>query len=212
MVTRPSPSQPTPISLSCRPTRVPPDAYEAIAAAEGINVEGGSRNFSFSTNSNLSVLRDFVRLERPFRSLRKTDAYFFRSESFYNVASEMERLGIEYGETSLHKQSHGEGFLSLVINRFYGNGLYLLDEPEAALSPLRQLSFLAAIHDLSQSGSQFIIATHSPIIMAYPNAVIYWFSGDGIAPIRYTDTEHYKTTRAFIDNPMRFLNELMRED
>jgi predicted ATPase len=184
---------------------------EAIAAAEGINVEGGSRNFSFSTNDNLSALKNYVRLERPFRSLRKTDAYFFRAESFYNVASEMERLGIEYGETSLHRQSHGEGFLSLVMNRFYGNGLYLLDEPEAALSPLRQLSFLAAIHDLSKSGSQFIIATHSPIIMAYPNAVIYWFSGDGVAPIQYTDTEHYKTTRTFIANPMRVLKELMSD-
>jgi predicted ATPase len=185
---------------------------EAIAAAENINVEGGSKNFSFSTNNNLSSLKDFVRLERPFRSQRKTDAYFFRAESFYNVASEMERLGIVYGETSLHKQSHGEGFLSLVINRFFGNGLYLLDEPEAALSPLRQLSFLTAIHDMSQSGSQLIIATHSPIIMAYPDATIYWFSRDGIAPIQYTDTEHYKTTKAFLVNPMRFLNELMKED
>jgi predicted ATPase len=129
---------------------------------------------------------------------------------FYNVASEMERLGIEYGDGSLHRQSHGEGFLSLVVNRFYGNGLYLLDEPEAALSPSRQLSFLAAIHDLSQSGSQFIVATHSPIIMAYPNAVIYWFSEDGIVPIQYTETEHYKTTRAFIANPMRMLKELMK--
>jgi predicted ATPase len=107
------------------------------------------------------------------RSLRKTDAYFFRAESFYNVASEMERLGVEYGERSLHRQSHGESFLSLLLNRFCGNGLYLLDEPEAALSPLRQMSFLAAVHDLTQSGSQFIIATHSPIIMAYPCAAIY---------------------------------------
>jgi predicted ATPase len=111
----------------------------------------------------------------------------------------------------LHRQSHGEGFLSLVMNRFYGNGLYLLDEPEAALSPLRQLSFLAAIHDLIRSGSQFIIATHSPVIMAYPHAVIYWFSDDGIAPIQYTDTEHYKTTRTFMANPMRVLKELLCE-
>ena len=87
------------------------------------------------------------------------------------------------------------------MNRFYGNGLYLLDEPEAALSPLRQLSFLAAIHDLGKSGSQFIIATHSPIIMAYPNAAIYWFSDEGVLPIPYTETEHYKTTRAFMANP-----------
>ena len=143
-------------------------------------------------------------------SLRKTDAYFFRAESFYNVASEMERLGIHYGESSLHRQSHGEGFLSLVMHRFYGNGLYLLDEPEAALSPLRQLSFLAAIHDLSQSGSQFIIATHSPIIMAYPNATIYWFSDAGMAQIQYAQTEHYKTTKAFLDNPRRMLIELMK--
>jgi predicted ATPase len=185
---------------------------EAIVAAEGINVEGGSRNFSFSTNDNASELKNFVRLERPFRSHRKTDAYFFRAESFFNVASEMERLEIRCGGKSLHRQSHGEGFLSLIANRFYGNGLYLLDEPEAALSPSRQLSFLTAIHDLSQSGSQFIIATHSPIILAYPNSVIYWFSEDGITPIQYTDTEHYKTTRAFFANPTRFLKELMTDE
>jgi predicted ATPase len=184
---------------------------EAIAAVEGINVEGGSRNFSFSTNDNSSELKNYVRLERPMRSLRKTDAFFFRAESFYNVASEMERLGVEYGESSLHRQSHGEGFLSLVNNRFYGNGLYLLDEPEAALSPLRQLSFLAAIDDLTASGSQFIVATHSPIIMAYPNALIYWFSEEGIAPIEYTQTDHYKITRAFMDHPARMLSELMKE-
>ena len=124
----------------------------------------------------------------------------------------MERLNLRYGDASLHNQSHGEGFLSLVINRFSGNGLYLLDEPEAALSPLRQLSFITAIHDLSRSGSQLIVATHSPIIMAYPNAVIYWFSEEGIAPIQYADTEHYKTTRGFLANPTRYLNELMRED
>jgi predicted ATPase len=185
---------------------------EAIAAAEGINVEGGSRNFSFMTNDNSSNLKDFLRLERPFRSLRKTDAYFFRAESFYNVASEMERLGVTCGQASLHRQSHGEGFLSLVANRFYGNGLYLLDEPEAALSPIRQLSFLAAVHDLCKSGSQFIIATHSPIIMAYPNATIYSFSEGGIIPVVYAETEHFKTTKAFVTNPKRMLRELLDED
>jgi predicted ATPase len=184
---------------------------EAIAAVEGINVEGGSRNFRFSTNENLSELKNYLRLERPMRSLRKTDAYFFRAESFYNVASEMERLGVTYGQDSLHKQSHGESFLSLVVHRFFGNGLYLLDEPEAALSPLRQLSFLVAVNDLTRSGSQFIIATHSPIIMAYPAATIYCFSEHGIAPIQYTETDHYKTTKAFMDNPRRMLNELMKE-
>ena len=145
------------------------------------------------------------------RSLRKTDAYFLRAESFYNVATEMERLGLRCGGASLHQQSHGEKFLSLIIHRFFGNGLYLLDEPEAALSPLRQMSFLAAVHDLTQAGSQFIIATHSPIIMAYPLATIYWFSEQGIAPIEYAETDHYKTTKAFLDNPRRMLNELMKE-
>jgi predicted ATPase len=109
----------------------------------------------------------------------------------------------------LHQQSHGEAFLSLLIDRLSGNGLYLFDEPEAALSPQRQLTFLAALHDLVGRGGQFVIATHSPLIMAYPDALILHFTASGIGPIAYEDTEHYKVTRAFLNRRELMLKELL---
>jgi predicted ATPase len=109
----------------------------------------------------------------------------------------------------LHQQSHGEAFLTLISIRFSGNGLYLMDEPEAALSPQRQLAFLAALHELVQLGGQFVIATHSPILMAYPHAVILQFTEQGIAPIAYEETEHYKVTRAFLTRTDMMLKELL---
>jgi predicted ATPase len=182
---------------------------EAIALVEGLNAEGGSRNFSFSTRESHSVLCQFLRLGRGRRPLRKADAFFFRSESFYNVATEAERLGVAYGDKSLHEQSHGESFLSLILNRFFGNGLYILDEPEAALSPARQLSLIRAMYELVEDGSQFIVATQSPIVLGYPNATIYWLSNSGIAPIQYTETEHFKVTRSFVTQKDRMLKELL---
>ena len=192
---------------------------EAIAIAAGFNAEGGTKNFRFGTRSSHSPLYEYLRLVKGVR--RPKDGFFLRAESFFNVASEIERLDSEpggppiinsYGGRSLHEQSHGESFMALMLNRFGGNGLYLLDEPEAALSPQRQLSALARIHDLVKAGSQFIIATHSPILLAYPDAYIYSCSSEGIELTEYTDTEHYRVTRDFLANPKRMLDVLFAND
>jgi predicted ATPase len=183
---------------------------EAIAVAMGINAEGGSRNFTFATRPTHSELHQYLRVVKGIRGPR--DTFFLRAESFYNVATEIERLGAigYYGGGSLHAQSHGEAFLSLLCDRFRANGLYILDEPEAALSPTRQLTALARIHDLVEQGSQFIIATHSPIIMAYPNAQILWIGDDGVAPVDYIETEHYQVTKQFLVNRESMLRVLMQ--
>ncbi|SRR6266567_2796051 len=192
---------------------------EAIAVAAGFNPEGGTKNFRFGTRISHSPLHEYLRLVKGIR--RPKDGFFLRAESFFNVATEIERLDSEgggprvidsYGGKSLHEQSHGESFMALMLNRFGGNGLYLLDEPEAALSPQRQLSALARIHDLVKAGSQFIIATHSPILLAYPDAHIYSCSTDGIELTAYTDTEHYRVMHDFLANPERMLNVLFAAD
>ena len=161
----------------------------------------------------------YLRIAKGFRKPRT--GYFLRAESFYNVASEIDKLDAEpltapriidgYGGVSLHHQSHGESFMTLMTQRFKGQGFYILDEPEAALSPQRQLAVLSRMHDLVQQGSQFIIATHSAILMAYPEASIYQFSHDGIAPVAYEDTEHFQVTRDFLANPQRMLRQLLRD-
>ena len=181
---------------------------EAIAVAEGFNAEGGSRHAMFKTADTHS--EDLPRkLELRRNKIPRGDSYFLRAESFYNLSSYIESIGAGgYGEEPLHQQSHGEAFLSLLIERLSGNGLYLMDEPEAALSPQRQLTFLAALHGLVQAGGQFIIATHSPIILAYPQASILQFSAEGIAPVAYQDTEHYKVTKAFLTRTDKMLEEL----
>ena len=188
---------------------------EAIAIVEGFNPEGGSRNFSFATRESHSELCQCLRLARGLRRMRRTDGFFFRAESYFNVATEIERSEKDipgllrlYGGKSLHEQSHGESFLSLVLNRLQGNGIYLFDEPEAALSPSRQMTFLAAMHDLVKRGSQFVIATHSPILMAYPGATIYQFTDASIDAISYRETEHYKVTKAFLTRTDKMLAEL----
>lgn len=192
---------------------------EAIAVGCGFNAEGGTRNFRFGTRASHSQLSDFLTLGKGVQ--RPKDGFFLRAESFFNVATEIERLDSEglgprvidsYGGTSLHEQSHGESFMALMLNRFGGNGLYLLDEPEAALSPQRQLAALSRIHDLVMAGSQFIVATHSPILMAYPDACIYSFSGDGIEIVDYHDTEHYRVMHDFMASPERMLKILMSSD
>ena len=181
---------------------------EAIAIGSGLNPEGGSRNFNFATRASHSRLDEALRLAKTYRL--PGDSYFLRAESFFNVASEIERLDKDpggppiigaYGGRSLHEQSHGESFFALFHNRFRDNGLYLMDEPEAALSPKRQLEFLALLHDYCTRGCQFVIATHSPIIMAYPDAVIYVFGNEGIRQVPYTETEHYLVTRGFLASP-----------
>lgn len=191
---------------------------EAIAVAYGFNAEGGTRNFNFSTaetHSDLHALLTIIKSAYP------DDGFFLRAESFYNTASYIDEIYIDeigdpgylraYGGKSLHAQSHGESFLALVQNRFRGCGLYLLDEPEAALSPSRLLTLLAEIHALVQDDSQFLIATHSPILMAYPGAEVLELSERGIRSVDYRDTEHYRITRAFLENPERMLHYLLDE-
>jgi predicted ATPase len=186
---------------------------EAVAIAEGMNPEGGSPNFNFETAPTHSELYRNLQLARGAVRLARSDRFFLRAESFYNFATEVNRVGAtSYGPLSLHAQSHGESFLQIVTQRFSGNGLYLLDEPEAALSPQAQLTFLAALHELVQRGSQFIIATHSPIIMAYPNARLYLFSKSGIHETTYEETEHYKVTRAFLMRREQMLADLLANE
>ena len=187
---------------------------EAVALAAGFNAEGGSRNFRFSTQSTHSQLYRNLTLVRGAK--RPQDGYFLRAESFYNLASEIDRMDGElpgltesYGGRSLHRQSHGESFLALMLNRFGSQGLYLLDEPEAALSPNRQLWALSAFHWLVQRQSQLIIATHSPILMAYPGAQIFQLDQEGLRQVEYRQTEHYQLTRRFFENPDKKLHYLL---
>jgi predicted ATPase len=186
---------------------------EALAMSVGLNPEGGSRNFNFATRASHSELDGCLRVAKTVSLAR--DSYFLRAESFYNVATEIERIGEllpAYGGRSLHEQSHGESFFALFRHRFRGHGLYLMDEPEAALSPKRQLDFLSVLHDYCKRGAQFVIATHSPIIMAYPDARIYVLREDGVREVPYQETEHYLITRGFLVNPQRTLNVLLSDD
>ena len=161
------------------------------------------------TLDGVRALAHAMRLSWATRTHR---GFFLRAESFYNVASEVERLGGDllgaYGGRSLHEQSHGESFLAVFMDRFFGAGLYILDEPEAALSPSRQLSVLTRMHDLVRQQSQFLIATHSPILMGYPGADILLLDEDGIRRVEYEETEHYFITREFLQNRERMLREL----
>lgn len=184
---------------------------EAIAVASGYNSEGGSKNFNFCTKQTVSNLSQYITIVK---SSYEKDGFFLRSESFYNVASQIDELDINlsgYGGKSLHEQSHGESFLSLVQNRFRGNGLYILDEPEASLSPSRQLTLLIEMRRLINDNSQFIIATHSPILLTYPNALIYQISDAGFERVDYQHCEHYTLTKQFLDNPERFWKHLISD-
>ncbi len=185
---------------------------EALAVGCGLNAEGGSRNFNFTTRASHSELWHALRVVRGTR--RPKDAYFLRAESYFNVASEIERLDVleSHGGKSPHEQSHGESFLSLLMRRFRGEGLYLLDEPEAALSPSRQLSALRMIHDLVLKQAQFVLVTHSPILMAYPDAWLYEFGQSGIHRIEYTATEHYTVMKNFLDRREKMLAEILADD
>ena len=192
---------------------------EAIAVAWGFNPEGGSRNFQFGTRPSHSVLHEHLLLSKGVK--RPRTGYFLRAESFFNVATQIEqldedydniaRIGGAYSDRALHEQSHGESFLELLTNRFTGQGIYILDEPEAALSPARQMAVLTRLHDLTRERAQFIIATHSPIIMAYPNSTIYQLSDEGIEAVEYTDTEHYTVAKGFMDNHERMLSMLLED-
>lgn len=189
---------------------------EALAVGMGFNAEGGSRNFHFATKATHTDLYKYMRLVKGVK--RAQDGYFLRAESFYNVATEIERLDEEpggppvissYGGVSLHQQSHGESFMSLMQHRFGGNGLYILDEPEAALSPSRQLKMMALMHKNIVNGAQFIIATHSPIIMGYPDAIIYEVGQNGLGLVDYEATEHYQLTKYYLNNYQKVLKDLL---
>lgn len=185
---------------------------EALAVAWGFNAEGGSKNFNFSTRSSHSELHRFV---RPVRSTKRAkDGFFLRAESQFNVSTQIDELGAaaSYGGVSLHQMSHGESFFALLDQRFRGEGLYILDEPEAALSPNRQLSFLARMHELIGLRSQFIVATHSPIILGYPDAWIYQTGPKGLKRVDYEDTEHFQVTRSFLSRRQTFLDILLSDD
>lgn len=185
---------------------------EAIAYQCGFHTAGGGRNNLYDVEASESALGDYIRLSwMP----KITKGFFLRAESFYQFASHIdsdpEHLPY-YGGKSLHHQSHGESFLSLFVHRFGSQrAVYLLDEPEAALSPTRQLSLLRLIYDLREH-AQFIIATHSPILLGYPDADIFSFDQTPIRPIAYEDTEHYQVTRRFLENKKQILNELFSDD
>ena len=193
---------------------------EAIAIASGFNAEGGSRNFNFNTRESHSELYRYMRTSRGTR--RHTDGFFLRSESFYNVATEIEKLDLDeenevssnkitkaYGGTPLHERSHGESFWAVFMNRFFGNGLYILDEPEAALSPTKQMAMLIRMDELINQRSQFIIATHAPILLAYPDSLIYEFTNTGIQVKKYEQTELVSSYRDFFNNPEYLIKQLL---
>ena len=183
---------------------------EALAIACGFNPEGGTASFRMATRPSESPLHRHLRVAK----LRRwRGGYFLRAESFFNVATEIERLGVGgYSDRALHEQSHGEAFLALVNHRFEDHGLYILDEPEAALSPARQLSLLARIHQLVRGGCQLVIATHAPIVLAYPDALIYQLDEAGLTPVAYDDCDLVRTTRDFLAGRDAFLRHLLADE
>lgn len=192
---------------------------EGLAVAAGFNPEGGSTNFTFRTQSHLPELATHLRLVR--NPTRPRTGFFLRAESFFNVATEIERLdeeqrgmsgspiGPAYGPRPLHEVSHGESFLALAMHRFRASGLYILDEPEAALSPTGCLALLRRFHELAHQGSQFIIATHSPIVMSFPGALIYLLTEAGPKQVSWDELDHVRITREFLNDPAILLRKLL---
>ena len=185
---------------------------EALAISLGLNAEGGSQNLVFSTFKTHSELSDYMIVEKGIR--RPVTKYFLRAESFYNVATETENnpdaLYKGMGGVSLHKCSHGESFLNLIKNRFYNNGLYVLDEPEAALSPTSQMKFLILLDDLVKNGCQVIVCTHSPIILSYPDAEIYQITNGELELTKYKETDVFNLYKTYLANPERMLHTLLK--
>ncbi len=190
---------------------------EGIAGTLGMNPEGGTKNFNFSSYDSHSNLHQYLKLTRGIH--RPDDSFFFRAETYYNLATNIEALDQEgfgpkiidsFGGKSLHQQSHGESFFATFMYRFQGRGLYILDEPEAALSPIRQLSMLTRIHELVQEGSQLIISTHSPILMAYPEARILQLNADSMSDVTLEETDHYVTMKQFFEDKDRLLHHLLK--
>ncbi len=185
---------------------------EALAMSLGFGAEGGTKNVRFTTTNSVSPLHKSLRLARGVPKPR--DGYFLRAESFFNVASHMDETDYlaGYGGLSLHRQSHGESFMAVLLHKLRGDGIYLLDEPEAALSPNRQLAALSAIHRLVEDSSQLVIATHSPILLAYPHAKIVLFDGSGVCEVAYEDTEHFCVTQDFLNHHPKRLAQLLDDD
>lgn len=182
----------------------------------GFNAEGGTKNFNFASRATHSELHHYLTISKSFK--KPKDGFFLRGESFYNVASELDKLDEQpssgpkiiesYGGISLHEQSHGQSFWSLFMNRFSGSGIYILDEPESALSATKQIAMLSKIDDLVDKNVQFIIATHSPILLAYPNATIYEMAYGKIIKVKYEESEIYRVYKSFLDHPKRTLDNL----
>lgn len=183
---------------------------EAIAVAYGFNPEGGTKNYSFSTYDSHSELYDAIRISRGFQ--RAGTGYFLRAESFYNVATkEMDYADLAHPSQKYHEKSHGESFLAMAQKHLRPHGMYIFDEPEAALSPQRQLTLLMEIYECARQGSQFIIATHSPILLGIPGAQILTFDDGIIHPCEYEDTDSYQITEMFINNRKHLLTRLLGE-
>lgn len=190
---------------------------EGIAVAMGFNPEGGTINFNFSTKASHSDLYNYLTISRGYK--KHKDGFFLRAESFYNVATNIDEMDAEpvwtpsvissYGGVSLHNKSHGESFMALVENRFSGNGLYILDEPEAALSPMRLMRLMYCMQELVNKNSQFIISTHSPILMTFPEAEILEITEEGIHSVGYKETEHFMITKRFMDAPEKMIENLL---
>ncbi|SDH04325.1 Predicted ATPase [Vibrio xiamenensis] len=182
---------------------------EAIAISLGFNPEGGTKGSLFSSKNTHSELHNYLNIIKTHNIAK--DGYYLRAESFYNLASYMDEVDYlkGYGGKSLHKQSHGESFIATLVNKLQGRGIYLLDEPEAALSPSKQMAALSAIHNLVENDSQFIIATHSPILLAYPEATIISFDGNKIHEIDYEESDNYVITKNFINNYKKMLKLLI---
>lgn len=197
---------------------------EAFATNIGFGPEGGSKNIAFKTSGEETYTGAQL-LSECFKfswRLKPKDGYFFRAESFFNVANQLDVIAktcggpevtfAAYGGKSLHAQSHGESFLSFFQHRVGNAGFFIFDEPEAALSPQRQLALLSIIHRLAtQQQTQFIIATHSPILLAYPTATIYSCDSDKLEKLAYEQTDHYQITKRFLDDPQRYLHYLFNE-
>ncbi len=196
---------------------------EAIAVSQGFNPEGGTKNFNFSSRNSHSILNEYIRIQKSIK--RPKTGFFLRAESFYNMATEIENLDNEeaanslnlprvinsYGNVSLHEQSHGESFFALMKNRFGKEGLYILDEPEAALSPNRQMAMITLLHQLVSKGCQFIIATHSPILLSYPNSIRYEISENGLIEVAYEETETFLVSKNFLNKHETMLKYLLED-
>jgi predicted ATPase len=185
---------------------------EAVASHYGFGLEGGNRNFSPHTTASVRSIDPLVDALRLSFTKKTGNGFYLRAESFFNVASHVDALGASqsYGGKSLHDQSHGESFISLLQNRFTRSGFYLMDEPEAALSPQRQLSFLVLLHDLVANNDdiQFMIATHSPILLAYPSAQIFSFDSEKVHQIGYRESQPFQLVSSFVAAPERYMHAL----